>query len=82
MLGGFTDPLGVRGLGVGAESPPLQSSKNIRDKSETSKKTKYSKQSNTNNKHKSGKEVFCLFLKHLCDFHLIIIFNCIFIVFN
>ncbi|XP_034229970.1 uncharacterized protein LOC117638907 isoform X2 [Thrips palmi] len=47
---GFTDPLGVRGLGVGAESP-LQSSKNIREKpksTQASKRKKASKRQSTN----------------------------------
>ena len=60
MFGGFTDPLGVRGLGVGAETP-LQSSKNIRDKSQptgASKKKKPFKYSSANEKQKNGMEVF------------------------
>lgn len=42
MFGGFTDPLGVRGLGVGAESPH-KSSKNVRDSGKSSQVQKRKK---------------------------------------
>lgn len=57
MFGGFTDPLGVRGLGVGEECP-IKPVKNIRDKpNQVVKRKKPSKQPSIPTKQKNGKNV-------------------------